>query len=131
VRILDTDVCVEILRGNRAVVARRRAVVDTVATTWITAAELFYGAEKSSAPDHNRRLVARFLDTLRILPLGLAAARRFGALKARLEQEGRRLADADLLIAAIAQAEDAALVTGNHKHYRRLPDLRLEDWIRG
>jgi len=106
-------------------------VADTVATTWITAAELFYGAERSSAPDENRKLVTQFLGTLRVLPLGLAAACRFGSFKAHLEGEGRRLADADLLIAAVVHAEDACLVTGNGKHYRRIAGLRLEDWIRG
>jgi hypothetical protein len=44
VKILDTDVCIEILRGNRQVIARRRESLDEVATSWITAAELSYGA---------------------------------------------------------------------------------------
>jgi len=47
VRILDTDVCIEILRGNQKVIERRAATPDDVATTWITACELSYGAEKS------------------------------------------------------------------------------------
>ena len=38
--------------------------------------------------------------------------------------------DADLMIAAIALAHDAELATGNLRHFRRFPDLPLEDWIR-
>lgn len=42
-----------------------------------------------------------------------------------------RLGDADLLIAAIALANGASLVTGNRWHYERIANLRIEDWIRG
>lgn len=129
-RILDTDVCVEILRGNREVIARRSVVPDAIATTWITAAELYYGAAKSKAPETNRLLVSDFLTTLEALELDLAAVQRFGVLKADLERRGSRLADADLLIASVALSRGAILVTGNRTHYRRVPDLQLEDWIR-
>ena len=41
-----------------------------------------------------------------------------------------RIADADLLIAAITLANGASLVTGNRRHYERIENLRIEDWIR-
>ena len=129
-KILDTDICIEILRGNVRVIERRRRTPDAVATTWITACELAYGAAKSRAPESNRTLVEAFLATLPILELDWAA-QRFGRLKADLERAGTLLADADLLIAAIAQARSAGLVTGNRRHYERIPELSIEDWIRG
>jgi len=131
VRLLDTDVCVEILRGNQRVIERRRSTEDEVATTWVTAAELYYGAARSAAPEENRLLVSSFLATLEVLGPDRAAVERFGVLKASLEGEGRRLADFDLLIAAAALAAGAVLVTGNRRHYRRVPGLELEDWARG
>jgi tRNA(fMet)-specific endonuclease VapC len=131
VKILDTDVCIEILRGNARVIERRHRTPDEVATTWITACELAYGAAKSQAPEPNRTLVEAFLATLPILELDWAAAERFGRLKADLERAGTLLADADLLIAAIALARGAGLVTGNRRHYERIAELRIEDWIRG
>jgi tRNA(fMet)-specific endonuclease VapC len=130
VRILDTDVCMEILRGNREVISRRGVVADSIATTWITAAELYYGAAKSKAPENNRILVSDFLTTVEELDLDLAAVQRFGSLKADLERRGRRLADADLFIASVALSRGAILVTGNRAHYARIPDLQLEDWLR-
>ena len=129
-RILDTDVCMEILRGNREVISRRSVVADSVASTWITAAELYYGAAKSKAPEKNRVLVSEFLTTVKVLDLDLAAVQHFGSLKADLERRGRRLADADLLIASVALSRGAILVTGNRGHYARIPDLQLEDWVR-
>ena len=47
-RVLDTDTCVELLRGNLTVIARRAAIADEVTTTWMTAAELYFGAARVS-----------------------------------------------------------------------------------
>lgn len=128
-RILDTDHCVEILRGNAAVVERRREVTDLVTTTWVTAGELYFGAARSGRPDANRTLVAEFLSTLPVLGPATGTPEAFGGLKAGLETAGLRLADADLWIATAALGEAAVLVTGNERHYARIPDLRTESWI--
>lgn len=130
-RILDTDTCIALLRGNATVIERRAAVSDDVATTWITAAELFYGAAKSIAPENNRAVVTRFLGTLPVLGLDQASAQIFGEAKALLERQGRRLADADLFIGAIAAARRGIVVTGNRRHYERIPGVDVEDWMRG
>ncbi len=129
-KVLDTDVCVELLRGNRTVIARRQATQDDIHTTWITAAELYYGAARSEAPEDNRLLVSQFLATLEVIDLDGPAVERFGSLRALLERGGRRLADFDLLIAATTLSRGATLVTGNRRHYDRVPGLELEDWIR-
>ncbi len=128
-KLLDTDTCIHILRGNEAVIERRAATPDDVVTTWITAAELYYGAAKSNAPEKNRTLVQSFLSTLPVVGLDEAAVQVFGEAKALLERQGQRLADADLFIGAIAVAERATVVTGNRRHYERIPGIVLEDWI--
>lgn len=89
-KILDTDTCVELLRGNQAVIARRAGVDDDVATTCITAAELYYGAAKSRDPTGNQALVDHFLETLEVLELAPAACPIFGEAKALLERKGTR-----------------------------------------
>jgi tRNA(fMet)-specific endonuclease VapC len=130
VKVLDTDVCVEILRGNPRVLQWRLHTSARVVTTWITACELEYGAAKSADPDQARSLVADLLSTLDILGLDRPAARQFGQHKAALRRAGGTLPDADLMIAAIALASGAELATGNLQHFRRFPELPLEDWIR-
>jgi tRNA(fMet)-specific endonuclease VapC len=129
VKLLDTDTCIAILRGNEAVIERRAATADEVATTWITAAELYYGAAKSRRPVNNRALVTGFLATLPVLGLDLVSVQIFGEVKAELERVGQRLADADLLIGAIAVAQRAVVVTGNRRHYERIPGVTVENWI--
>ncbi len=54
----------------------------------------------------------------------------FGEAKAILERRGQRLADADLLIGAIAVVQRATVVTGNRRHYERIPGVTVENWIR-
>ena len=130
-KLLDTDTCIAILRGHEAVIDRRAATDDDVATTWITAAELHYGAAKSNAPEKNRSLVKGFLATLPVLGLDEASVQIFGEAKALLERQGQRLADADLFIGAIAAANQATVITGNRRHYERIPGVTVEDWIRG
>lgn len=110
---------------------RRAAEEDEVATTWITASELFYGAAKSKAPAETRVEVLRFLTTLPVLDLDLTSVQLFGNAKAELIRLGRRIEDADLLIGAIAVARDAIVVTGNTRHFQRIPGVRLENWILG
>jgi tRNA(fMet)-specific endonuclease VapC len=131
VKVLDTDTCIALLRGNETVIERRAATDDEVVTTWITAAELRYGAAKSVAPEKNHTLVTKFLATLHVLGLDAASTQIFGEAKTLLEKKGQRLADADLFIGAIAAAKRATVVTGNTKHYTRFPGVALEDWIRG
>jgi len=130
VKLLDSDTCIGILRGRVEVLHRRAAETDEIATSWVSAAELFYGAAKSAHPEANSALVVRFLNTLPVLGPDLASARLFGALKARLAHSGRLVANADLFIAAIALSYGATLVTGNRKHYDRIPGLALENWLR-
>lgn len=130
-KVLDTDVCIELLRGNERVIESRQRTLDEVATTWITACELAYGAAKSRSPKENQTLVSEFLATLRVVGLDHPAAEGLGRIKSALERAGNILADADLMIAAITLAQGASLVTGNRKHYDRIAGLRIEDWIRG
>ena len=102
-----------------------------VSLATISVAELFYGAAKSRDPERERIEVRRFAGLFGLLGLDLASALIFGDTKALLESEGRRLPDADLLIASICLAHGALLVTGNRRHFDRIPGLTIEDWIHG
>jgi tRNA(fMet)-specific endonuclease VapC len=62
-----------------------------------------------------------------VVPLDDAAAAVFDRLRAvrRLRQIGR----ADLLIASIALAHRATLVTRNVRHFRQVPGLTVINWV--
>lgn len=125
--ILDTDMCVEILRGNDQVIARRR-IAGGVGISFMTVGELYYGAQRSARADHNGLLVAQFLLTVDCVHSTRAVMERFGLLKAELSRRGQMLPDADILVAATAFAQSGVLVTGNTQHFARFGGLVLEDW---
>jgi predicted nucleic acid-binding protein len=58
-------------------------------------------------------------------PYERSAAQVFGRIRAHLEERGAVVADADLQIAAIALYHGLELVTGNLRHFERIPGLRV------
>lgn len=130
-KILDSDHCVAILRGQLNLDGRADPDIE-LAITAISVGELVHGATKSQSSAENLGRLDVLLAALTILPYDEWSARLFGQLKARLEQAGERLGDLDLQIASIALDHSAVLVTHNQKHFTRLTDLTdltLEDWL--
>jgi Predicted nucleic acid-binding protein, contains PIN domain len=101
VKILDSDHCVALLRGQIDL-AEWVSPVEELVVTSITVGELTHGAHKSAQPGKNLARVDVLLATVAILPFDQNSARRFGYLKALLEQAGHPLSDLDLQIASIA-----------------------------
>lgn len=129
--LLDTDTCIEMLRGNKRVIKKRgERRDDETAISVMTAAELFYGAELSTHPEHNLGLVEGFLLSMTVIRPDSSILRKFGELKAGLKRDGHPLPDADIFIAATALSGTGILVTGNGRHFERFQGLRIENWIR-
>ena len=129
--LLDTDVISATLRSrpHLGVVRRLAALTATEAfTSAVTFGELVFGAIRVG----RRELLERVYDLpdfLPVLPFDAPAARRFGHLKAELERAGLPLAEPDLRIASIALSSDLTLVTGNVRHFARVPGLVVENWL--
>ena len=126
--LLDTDICIELLKGNKRILQRRDQYDGPIGVCFMTVAELYYGAEKSKAPSRNMDTIDRLLLSLEIIHTDMPILRRFGALKANLQKEGIPIADADILIASATLEKAEKLITGNTKHFDRLRGLELEDW---
>ena len=81
--MLDTNICIELIRGRAAHVffARlRQNQVDQVAISSITLAELEYGVANSARPAHNAALPGPILrPPLAILPFDNPAAQAYGS----------------------------------------------------
>jgi predicted nucleic acid-binding protein len=129
--LVDTDVCIELLKGNKNVLSRRQALDDDIAVSFMTVGELYYGAGKSRNEKANSLVVEKFLLSVVVIESTGSIMRRFGAIKAALNGMGRKKEDADILVAACALEECDTLITGNLRHYRDIEGLVLEDWIHG
>ena len=96
----------------------------------ITVQEIVYGAYKSNRAEfHMNNLQNILLPNVNILNFDLKAAYICGRIQAELSSSGNMLYLADLQIASIALANDLTLVTGNNKHFKRIPTLKLENWL--
>ena len=128
--LIDTDICIELLRGNKKVIEKRKEENDTIALSFMTVSELYYGAYKSNKPSHNTSLVEEFILTVNVIQSSLRISKRFGDLKSKLQREGILIEDADIFVAATCLETCEKLITGNIKHYNRIDELKIENWIR-
>lgn len=127
--ILDTDTCIYWLKGDENIEKRILGHgLKQCAITVITECELYYGAMKSAKAEKNLAVIEDLRRKVRTLHTGDGVARHFGTLKSELEKKGKPVDDADLLIASIALAHDAVLVSNNIGHFTRIEGLKLENW---
>lgn len=128
--LLDTNVCIRYLNGRspgvRAQLQARPPAEIVICS--VVKAELFYGAQRSRDPLRSLAVQQQFLQPFRSLPLDDAAAEAAGRLRAYLTNQGTPIGPYDLLIAAIALANECTLVTHNGREFGRIPDLALVDW---
>ena len=126
--LLDTNVCIELLRGNKTVRGHiEEAGPQNCRISEITVAELYYGAAKSTRSFEKKQDI-RFLLELFDLALISPALAEYGEIKTFLEGKGNRIDEFDLLIGATALEGKLILVTNNTSHLSRIPGLKLEDW---
>ncbi|MDL1964865.1 MAG: type II toxin-antitoxin system VapC family toxin [Deltaproteobacteria bacterium] len=128
--LFDTDICIEILRGNEVVIEKLLRCDERVAICFMTVGELFYGAERSKYKFKNLNLVDEFILSIDIINTDFGILRKFGELKSNLYEKNIMLSDADILIASTALTKCSKLITGNVKHFNRFENLVIENWIR-
>ncbi len=128
--LLDTDICIEILRGNNLVIENRLRCDERIAICFMTVGELFYGAERSKFKYKNLNLVDEFLLSIDIINTDIEILKKFGELKSTLYKKNIMLPDADILIASTSLTKCSKLVTGNIKHFDRFDNLLIDNWVR-
>lgn len=127
--MLDTNLCVRVLRDRPAGLRERfNSRADALAISTVVLYELFYGAERSARPDHNRREVERFAAHLEVLAFDAAAAAHAAEIRAALQRIGQTIGAYDLQIAGHARSRGLVVVTGNLGEFQRVDGLRCEDW---
>ena len=130
--MLDTNICIYVIKKKPHDVIERfkRTEISQIGISSITLSELFYGVSKSSKPEQNRIALMQFIAPLEILPYGDEASQYYGELRAYLEKQGIPVGSLDMLIAAHALSISCTLVTNNEKEFIRIPDLKIENWVK-
>ncbi len=129
--LLDTNVLSQLVRDPRGEVARRlsQQLEAAAFTSVVVACELGYGARKRGSAALSGR-VAQSLASLDVAALDPMVDEVYASIRAELEAPGTPIGANDLLIAAHAISLDATLVTDHTAEFRRVPNLRIENWQR-
>jgi tRNA(fMet)-specific endonuclease VapC len=133
---LDTDTYTLHQRAQERVLERCRTAKEVPAITIATQIEVLRGRYDAlfKAEDGARALRAQqvlaltlqHMTQFQVVPFDATAATEFDRL---LATKGlRRIGRGDLLIASIALANQATLVTRNRKDFQKVPGLRIENW---
>ena len=127
--LLDTNTLIYFFKGQGRVAEHLFAVAPgEVAISSVSLYEIEVGIAKSAHPAKRRRQFDTFLTAVSVLPFDVTAARATARLRVDLERRGLPIGPLDNLIAGVALAHRATLVTRNTREFSRLPGLALVDW---
>ena len=130
--LIDTDILSAVMRKDTPTLAQASsylAVHQNFTFSIITRYEILRGLKAKEA---TVQLAAfdQFCKVSRILALTDEVIVQAAEIYRGLYQRGELIGDADILIAASALVHDLVVVTNNEKHFRRIPELKVENWIK-
>jgi len=131
--LFDTDTLSNIVKRNPSskLLGKLKNIPKSVQyTSAINIGEIYYGANRSPRKE---QIIAAFTEkvfpNINILSFDRKSGEVFGLLKAELEKQGAGCSEPDLRIASIAIQHNLILITGNTKHFMKIPGLNIENWI--
>ena len=128
--LIDTNICIYIMNRRPANVIQKfkHLEVGEIGLSAITLSELQFGVAKSTQRELNRQRLNEFIAPLEILAYDDLAAEFYGDIRNQLEKSGQPIGPLDMLIAAHALSRDLILVTNNETEFKRIVNLKVENW---
>ena len=128
--LLDTNVCIHLLNEKHIGIEKnfRSHSPAEIALCSIVKAELLFGARHSQRVSANLQRLKQFFAPLASLPFDDRCAEEYAQIRADLSAQGKIIGPNDMLIAGIARANNATLVTHNVGEFSRIVGIKIEDW---
>ena len=128
---IDTDMCIYFLKNTYPNMVKRWLSVspDRIKIPSIVKAELLTGACKSVIKKEIMGRIQAFLEPYEIIPFTDEMTFCYAEIRSKLEKGGSIIGPNDLLIASITKHCGGTLVTNNVREFKRVPGLKLENWI--
>jgi len=130
IKLLDTNACIQLWQRKNLNVRRyfvQHSPAD-IALCSIVKAELLFGALRSEQKESNSQLLQNLFAPLYSFDFDDNAAEHYAQIRADLTAQGKLIGANDLMIAAIARANKATLITHNTGEFSRVQGLLIEDW---
>ncbi|TGN08695.1 type II toxin-antitoxin system tRNA(fMet)-specific endonuclease VapC [Leptospira ilyithenensis] len=128
--LLDTNICIFLIKKKNTVLLDKlkKNYNKGIFISSLTLAELEFGIENSEQKEKNRFSLIEFLSIFEILPFEQSDTQAFGIIKADLKKSGNLIGSADALLAAQAISKNLTFITNNTKEFKRIKNLKVEDW---
>ncbi len=127
--LLDTNICIALIKENPKVVARFNRFFSQCYLSAIVVSELYKGAYCSKQVEKNIETILQLTELLPVESFNLYASVEFGIIQSELRLIGKPTGEIDALIAAVARSRNDILVTNNIKDFENITNLRLENWL--
>ena len=129
--MLDTNICIYIIKKKpENILSQLKKHKDNeLFISTITLAELEFGNENSLYKEQNRIALIEFLTIINIKYFDEKAAKEYGIIRKDLKNRNSIIGPLDILIGAHAKSLNMILVTNNVKEFRRIKDLKIENWV--
>jgi len=129
--LLDTSFIIDLLRGREAAVKKIKKLESELVATNISAPsifEVFVGISLTKKPYAEKKKVMDVLESWGTLVLDSECAALSGNIHGQLIKDGQTIDPEDSMIAGIAIVNKEVLLTRNTKHFRRVPNLKIEEY---
>jgi predicted nucleic acid-binding protein len=126
---LDTNIIIAFFRGVKPIIEKIREISAThsLAITTITLCELYKGAYLSERKEKSINEILALLSSVELIEFTEDACHWFGEEYFRLHKEGKVPQEADLMIASIAKAHNATIITREKRAFKHIK-LSIERW---
>lgn len=128
--LLDTNACIGLWQRKNLTVRNHfaRHSPEDIALCSVVKAELLFGALRSEQKESNLQLLQKLFVPLHSFDFDDKAAEHYAQIRVDLTAQGNVIGANDLIIAAIARANNAILITHNTGEFGRVQGLLIEDW---
>lgn len=123
--LLDTDACIEIIRGNPAPMDAWPKANFAIST--VSRFEIKSGLRGRTVSKRERRALD-FLSAANTLPFDVQAADHAALIRIELELHGQQIGPYDTLLAGHAVALGMPLLTKNLREFERVKSLEVRTW---
>ena len=127
--MLDTNICIYILKRRPIEVLSKFKSTSDISISAVAYGELCYGVTQSpkERQESRREELLRFVSLLQVVDWTSEAAEEYALIRSDLQAKGTPIGNMDLLIAAHAKSRNAVLVTNNLKELNRVSGLTCEN----
>jgi len=131
--LFDTNICIFLINKKFEYLIDRveKLGIEKIGISSITIAELEYGIAKSDSThkEENRIALLEFLLPFKFVDFNQNDAYEYGRIRQDLQSKGKIIGNMDILIGSQAVSRELILVTNNEKEFKRIENLKIENWI--